>query len=196
MKKKRAQADGGADLSEDEDEDDEEESGDEDDEDVPQDDEEEEGRDEDVDDDGEVDEDREEWDVEVAEAMRTQVFESLSLNTEALRVRLVALIRICKLAHRIHYSSILRHTLHQLCEQTKVPVKILSHAIITRWNSVTITLGAALEIRPALTLLIGTSKYKLSRLTLSDDHWTFVEEIYPILEVCFAFKLHRFGLLD
>lgn len=163
-----------------EEEDEDEESDEEDEEDIPEL-EEEEGQD---DDDGEVDEDREEWDEEVAEAMRTQVFESLSLNPEVLRVGRVALIRIRKLARHIHYSSILHHALHQLCEQTKVPIKILPRAVVTRWNSVTITLGVALEIRPALTLLIGTSKYKVSRLTLSDEHWTFMGEIHPILEVC------------
>lgn len=146
-----------------------------------------EDEDEDEDDDGEVDEDREKHDDEVAEAVRTEVFATLSLNPDVLRVGKEALTRIRKLARRIHYSLVLRQALHQFCEQTKVPIKILPRAVVTRWNSVTVTLGAALDIRPALNLLIGASKYRLGRLTLSEEHWMFVVEIHPILEVSLAF---------
>lgn len=135
------------------------------------------------DDQGEVDEDREEYDEgQLAEVIR-DVEHELFLDPSLLRVGRIALDRLRRLARRIHFSAALRKAMRDLCIKKGIKPKFLPRSVPTRWNSVTVTIGAALDLQAILDILTSSTKYKITQLHLDEEHWDFLRQIHPMLEV-------------
>lgn len=61
--------------------------------------------------------------------------------------------------------------------------------VATRWNSTAELLARALQLRKALTLLVGFEQHnrarssRLQRFKLSSDEWQLIEQLQPLLQV-------------
>ena len=63
-------------------------------------------------------------------------------------------------------------------------------SIVTRWNTLAEAIGRALALRPAIEKLVTLAKHQkpasgksIRRFQLTDDEWTLLEQLHPLLEV-------------
>ncbi|KAI0314393.1 hypothetical protein OF83DRAFT_1040919, partial [Amylostereum chailletii] len=93
-----------------------------------------------------------------------------------------ALKKVSKLAPRVHFSPTLHPALLALCVKHHTAERIILHPVATRWNSVSVMIGSALEIRVPINTLVAQDKYKLQVCVLKDGEWAILKELYPILQ--------------
>ena len=94
----------------------------------------------------------------------------------------MALYKVSFLAKIIHFSGTLREALKAACDTKGCKVKIIRRPVRTRWNSTTMMIGDALDVRPALHAISNSPKYKLGRWALSDTEWQVLKDLYAVLE--------------
>ena len=89
----------------------------------------------------------------------------------------------------MHNSPTIRHELAKVAGETDLNAKVLVRAVKTRWNTVTMVLDRALEMKDILSGLCDKHEFnqprgaRLRRFILSDDEWTLLEELHFLLEV-------------
>ena len=108
---------------------------------------------------------------------------SLTRVNFALQNGRTALRKLFRLATRIHFSTPVRAALLELCSTQGCVAKIIPRSIDTRWNTVAVCIGAALDIRPALEKLTTQAKHKLGHLHLSNAEWIILEDLHATLKV-------------
>ena len=76
------------------------------------------------------------------------------------------------------------------CERTSVEFKLPIRAVATRWNSLTMAIERAIELRPVLERLFAMGKWDkagkdgLCRYCLSDEEWELLCQLDIVLKVC------------
>ena len=91
--------------------------------------------------------------------------------------------KLARLAKKIHFNGPLREALKSACETKGCPVKIIRRPVRTRWNSTTVMLGDALEIKPALHAVSKAPSNKLGKWALDNDEWKVLQDLHTVLEV-------------
>ena len=119
-------------------------------------------------------------------------------------------IQLRNLSKRIHNSPTLHANLEAACVKSKIKPMQMVRDVATRWNSTTMMLGRALQMREAINLLVISEHHnrprsvRLRRFQLSKVEWDLLDKLYPLLEVSFRVSLckpssftytHRFSSL-
>lgn len=69
-----------------------------------------------------------------------------------------------------------------MCEDVSIKSQKMIRCVPTRWNTVASLVMRAITLRPALDSLVA-SEDKLRKLILSEDEWTLLEQLEPLLKV-------------
>ena len=89
----------------------------------------------------------------------------------------------------MHNSPTICHELDKVAGETDLNAEVLVRAVKTRWNTVTMVLDRALEMKDILSGLCDKHEFnqprgaRLRRFILSDDEWTLLEELHFLLKV-------------
>ncbi|KAI0309761.1 hypothetical protein OF83DRAFT_1071533 [Amylostereum chailletii] len=136
----------------------------------------------DDDDDEEDDEARCAYDEAEISAVEAEVAKTLKASPHDQRTGRSALKKVTKLATRVHFSPTLRAALLALCAKHRTAEKIILRPVATRWNSVSVMIGSALDIQVPINSLVVQDKYKLKACVLRNDEWSMLKQLYPILQ--------------
>jgi hypothetical protein len=94
-----------------------------------------------------------------------------------------ALAKLGRIATRIRYNHGLGTLLASTCEKKECRIlRALSLPVKTRWNSLTTCIGDAISVRPALQVILSSSK-SLMDLALSEEEWAILCDLYDLLKV-------------
>lgn len=84
----------------------------------------------------------------------------------------------------------IREDLERSCRQVKIEPKLMVYDVPTRWNSTAELTQCALELSPALKILVVKAEYnkpgrgvRLKRFQLSPDEWNILAKLSPLLDV-------------
>ncbi|KAI0309770.1 hypothetical protein OF83DRAFT_1071514 [Amylostereum chailletii] len=135
-----------------------------------------------VDDDEEPDDVRVQHDDNTIEIVAAEVAAELDISSTEKCKACSALKKITKLSMCIHFSTTLRVALLALCVKHRTPSRILLHPVATRWNSVSVMIGSALDIWALINALVAQDKYKLQKCVLDDKEWLILVQLYPVLQ--------------
>ena len=98
-------------------------------------------------------------------------------------------LQLCNLAKRIVNSPTIRADLEIACNKSSTKPMLMVRDVATRWNSTAELLARALQLRKALTMLVGFEQHnrarssRLQRFKLSSDEWQLIEQLQPLLQV-------------
>ena len=106
--------------------------------------------------------------------------------------------KILNLSQKVFHSPTVRAELARLARDENLKSEVLVRPVKTRWNTVCMVLERAIQLRDALTPLCVMAQFntsasrglRLKRFVLSDDDWTFVEQLHSLLEVRGALHLN------
>ena len=96
------------------------------------------------------------------------------------------------MARKVHWSSTLRDAFLDGCKERGLHALVLIRAVANRWNTYADVIGRALKVKVVCDDICDKAKFntgstRLRKYALSEEEWTILEQLYPILEVCFFF---------
>ena len=96
-----------------------------------------------------------------------------------------------KLSSKVFVSPHARSELAKLAKEHKLKGETLLRPVRTRWNTVTIMLARATDMRPVLGYLCDMHQFnkdskglRLRRFILSDQEWAILSDLHRLLDVC------------
>jgi hypothetical protein len=97
------------------------------------------------------------------------------------------------LANKVVNSPTIKEDLESSCHEAQITVRLMIRDVSTRWNSTAELVQRALELKDALKILVVKAAHnkprgvRLARFTLSEEEWTLLKQLSPLLEVCGRF---------
>ncbi|KAJ3490696.1 hypothetical protein NLJ89_g11414 [Agrocybe chaxingu] len=111
------------------------------------------------------------------------------LSRDDANVARVSIAKLRTLANKIVNSPTIREDLAQCCKQVNIEAKLMVRDVATRWNSTAALVKRAIDLEPALQILVVMSEHnkprgvRLSRFRLSGDEWKILKQLSPLLNI-------------
>ena len=105
----------------------------------------------------------------------------------------VPMSQITKLSQKVWHSPQIRAALSQLATEAGLNSEVLVRMVKTRWNTFTMVLARAIEMKEVLSGLCDMHQFnrsqgaRLRRYILSEEEWKLLEELYQLLDVSSRF---------
>jgi hypothetical protein len=86
-------------------------------------------------------------------------------------------------------SAVIKEDLELACTKSNIKPMLMVRDVATRWNSTAELLACALQLRKALTMLVGFEQHNksrtalLQRFKLTSSEWELSEQLQPLLQV-------------
>jgi hypothetical protein len=93
---------------------------------------------------------------------------------------------VARISKKLRYNPNFRQALLSMCEKKGCPVKTIPRPVKTRWNSLTHSIGAALDVCPALQVVTAGSignKYNTKSCALDESEWAILEQLHTLFNV-------------